>query len=295
MHSSHWNRFVALWREAIAEWQRHRASRLSAALAFYALLSMAPLLLVTILIMGLVYGEADGRSRTLGALSTVVGPEGASALETLAHSAHYYHHHGHGTLGSIIAVLVALFGASGVFLELQEALNTIWEVPEIQEGVILAHAVKRFWSFVMVLGAACLLLLSVMSSAVLAIVVEFFEHALPGEQLVWQWLNFGLSLAILSLLFALIFRVVPDAPIKWSDVWLGALLTALLFVVGNLLLGVYLGKSGVTSGFGGAGSVVALMLWVYYSAQIVFLGAEFTHVYARRIGSLRHLPRHSRA
>jgi membrane protein len=249
---------------------------------------MAPLLLVTILVVGLFYGEADGRSRTLDALSTVVGPQGAAALETLAHSAHQQQ--GHSTLGSIIALLVTLFGASGVFVELQEALNTIWEVPESQERVLLAFAVRRFWSFTMVLGAASLLLLSVTSSAVLAIVVEFFEHLLPGGQLVWQWLNFALSLAILSLLFALIFRVVPDAPIKWSDVWLGALLTALLFVVGNMLLGIYLGKSGVTSGFGGAGSVVALMLWVYYSAQIVFLGAEFTHVYARRIGSLKGQP-----
>lgn len=291
MHPAHWkNGFIGLCSEAIAEWQRHRASRMSAALAFYALLSMAPLLFVTILVMGVVYGDA-GRSRTLDALQAVVGSQGAAALDTLAQSAHQ--HHGYSTFGSLVALLVTVFGASGVFVELHEALNTIWEVPETQEQIIRTFAIRRFWSFIMVLGAALLLLVSVASSAVLAIVVEFFEHVLPGGKLVWQWLNFGLSLSILSLLFALIFRVVPDAPIRWSDVWLGASLTALLFVVGNLLLGVYLGKSGVTSGFGGAGSVVALMLWVYYSAQIVFLGAEFTHVYARRIGSLRGRPRRS--
>jgi membrane protein len=153
--------------------------------------------------------------------------------------------------------------------------------------MLVSYALERFWSFVMVLVAALLLLLSVISSAVLAIVAEFFQNVLPGGHVLWQWLNFAISLGILSLLFALVFRVVPDTTIRWSDVWLGSFMTALLFVVGNVLLGIYLGKSGVTSSFGGAGSIVALVIWVYYSAQIVFFGAEFTEVYAHRLGSRR--------
>ncbi|MET0389166.1 MAG: YihY/virulence factor BrkB family protein [Polyangiales bacterium] len=273
---------IALWRETVSRWSADNASRLAAALAYYALLSMAPLLVVTVLVMGLVFGIDDGRARTIGALSSVVGPEGTAALETLAESANRA---GDTTLGSVLAILVALFGASGVFVELQASLNTIWEVPAREEPVVVSYVVGRFWSFTMVLAAASLLLLSVISSAVIAIVTEFFESALPGGELVWQWLNFGASLGVLTLIFALIFRIVPDTQIRWGDVWLGAFFTALLFTVGNVLLGFYLGTSGITSSFGGAGSVVALVIWVYYSAQIVFFGAEFTHVYAHRFGS----------
>ena len=275
---------TAMWRDTIAQWTRDRASRLAAALAYYALLSLAPLLVVTVLVMGLVFGADDGRARAVAALSSVVGPQGSAALQILAASAQ---RDGGTTLGSIIAVLIALFGASGVFVELQASLNLIWEVPERRGPVLVSYALERFWSFVMVLVAASLLLLSVVSSAVLSIVSEFFQNALPGGHVLWQWLNFGISLGILTLLFALLFRVVPDTCRRWSDVWLGSFMTALLFVIGNLLLGIYLGRSGVTSSFGGAGSIVALVIWVYYSAQIVFFGAEFTEVYAHRLGSRR--------
>lgn len=274
----------ALWRDTVAQWSDDRASRLAAALAYYALLSMAPLLVVTVLVMGLFFGADDGRARAISALASVVGPQGSVALQTLAASAQRDQS---SALGSVIAVLIALFGASGVFVELQASLNLIWEVPDRRGPMLVSYALERFWSFVMVLVAAALLLLSVISSAVLSIVAEFFQNVLPGGHVLWQWLNFAISLGILTLLFALVFRVVPDTAIRWSDVWLGSFLTALLFVVGNLLLGVYLGKSGVTSSFGGAGSVVALVIWVYYSAQIVFFGAEFTEVYAHRHGSRR--------
>jgi membrane protein len=279
-----WHDLVPIWRETIEQWSKDNASRLAAALAYYALLSMAPLLVVTVLVMGLVFGEDDAQSRTISALSRIVGAQGTAALDMLADSAHREQH---SALGSMVALLVTLFGASGVFVELQASLNAIWNVPAKKETVVMRYAVGRFWSFVMVLGAAFLLLLSVISSTVLSIVGEFFQNALPGGEFVWHGLNFTVSLSILSLLFAVVFRIVPDTNIGWGDVWLGALMTALLFVVGNLLLGVYLGKSGVTSSFGGAGSIVALVIWVYYSAQIVFLGAEFTHVYTYRLGSRR--------
>ncbi|MEY4577571.1 MAG: hypothetical protein RL701_2274 [Pseudomonadota bacterium] len=279
------NTLVLLWKETIRQWTRHNASRLSAALAFYALLSMAPLLLVTVLVMGLFFGEEDGRMRTISAVSAIVGKQGTAALEMLAQSAH---RDGDNTLRSLVAVMVALFGASGVFVELQASLNTIWEVPERPDRpAVLSYLIGRFWSFVMVLAAAALLLFSVISSALLTIVTEFFQNFLPGSEVAWHWLHFGVSLSLLSLVFALIFRVVPDVAVTWTDVALGSLMTALLFVFGNMLLGEYLGKSGITSSFGGAGSVVALVIWVYYSAQIVFLGAEFTHVYAKKLGSLQ--------
>ena len=274
----------SLWRETVAQWSDDRASRLAAALAYYALLSMAPLLVVTVLVMGLFFGADAGRARAISALASVVGPQGTLALQTLASSAQRDES---SSIGSAIAILIALFGASGVFVELQASLNLIWEVPDRRGPLLVSYALERFWSFVMVLVAATLLLLSVISSAVLSIVAEFFQNVLPGGHVLWQWLNFGISLGILTALFALLFRVVPDAEIRWSDVWLGSFMTALLFVVGNVLLGIYLGKSGVTSSFGGAGSIVALVIWVYYSAQIVFFGAEFTEVYAHRLGSRR--------
>ena len=273
----------SLLQETAAEWSNHNASRLSAALAFYALLSLAPLLLVIVLVMGFFFGEDGGRERAVRALASVVGPQGSAAIETLAQSAHQ----ADGTLGSVLAVLVAFFGASGVFVELQQSLNTIWNVPETRGKVVRRYAVGRFWSFVMVLGVAALLVGSVISSTVLTIVGEFFEDLLPGGHTMWQLVNFGISLGIISTLFAVVFRTLPDTRILWSDVWLGSLLTGVLFVLGNFFLSIYLGKSGVTSSFGGAGSIVALVLWVYYSTQIIFLGAEFTQVYARHHGSKR--------
>jgi membrane protein len=271
-------------KEAANKWSADNASRLSAALAYYTLLSLAPLLLVTVLIMGLVFGEDGARERAVAAMGAIVGSQGTAAIANLAESAR---RSDGGVLSSVIAALVALFGASGVFVELQSALNTIWNIPERKGPKVRSYAIGRFWSFVMVLGCAALLLLSVLSSAVLTIVGEFFSSVLPGGHVLWLVVNFALSLGLISTLFAAVFRSLPDTAIRWSDVWLGGLLTGVLFVLGNFLLGIYLGKSGVTSSFGGAGSIVAFVIWVYYSAQIIFLGAEFTHVFALRHGSKR--------
>jgi membrane protein len=274
---------LTLIEETISEWSKDNVSRLAAALSYYALLSTAPLLLVLVALLGLIFGEDIAREHVVQTLSSVVGRQGVAGIETIARSAH---HANAGPIGSIIGLAVALFGASGLFVELQASLNTIWDVgPKQQQRVVLTYMLDRAWSFVMVLGVAVLLLCSLLSSAVLAIVGEFFAHVLPGGGLVWQFVNFGISLGIITLLFAFVFKTIPDIKIQWSDVWFGSFVTALLFVAGNLLLGVYLGKSAVTSSFGGAGSIVALTVWVYYSAQLVFLGAEFTHVYTRRHGS----------
>jgi membrane protein len=268
--------------ETISEWSDDNVSRLAAALSYYALLSTAPLLLVLVALLGLVFGEEIAREHVVQGLSAVVGKQGIAGIETIAQSAHRAQA---GPLGSLLGLAIALFGASGLFVELQASLNTIWDVPPKAYSGVLKYALDRAWSFVMVLSVAALLLCSLLSSAALAIVEEFFAHLLPGGGLFWQAVNSAVSLAVITLLFATVFKFIPNIAIRWRDVWLGSFVTALLFVVGNLLLGVYLGKSGVTSSFGGAGSIVALTIWVYYSAQLIFLGAEFTQVYTRRHGS----------
>ena len=269
-------------KETASEWSQDNASRLAASLSYYALLSLAPLLLVMVAVAGLALGEDEARAQVVQALGGVVGPQGIAAIETLAKSAHAFEI---GSFGSVFGLVIALFGSSSAFVELQASLNTIWDVPLKRDRVVRSYVIERFWSFVMVVGVATLLLCSLLSSAALAIVGEFFETVLPGGGPAWQALNFVISLGLTSLLFAVVFRVIPDVDIRWGDVWIGACATAVLFVCGNLLLGIYLRKSGVTSAFGGAGSVVALMIWVYYSAQLVFLGAEFTQVYTRHFGS----------
>jgi membrane protein len=269
-------------KETANDWVDDRGSRLAAALSYYALLSLAPLLLVLVALVGLVLGEEQARAEVVRTVGSVVGSQGSNAVETLAGSAHVFEI---SSFGSVLGGVVALFGASSAFAELQAALNTIWEAPPKHQTAIIGYMLERFWSFVMVLCVAALLLCSLVSSAALAIVGEFFENALPGGGVAWQVLNFAISLSLTTLLFAVVFKVIPDVPIRWSDVAIGSFATALLFVLGNLLLGVYLRRSGVTSAFGGAGSVVALVIWVYYTAQLLFLGAEFTQVYTRRFGS----------
>ncbi|HEX4354091.1 MAG TPA: YihY/virulence factor BrkB family protein [Polyangiales bacterium] len=285
------NQILPILKDTIREWSDDNVSRLAAALSYYALLSLAPLLLLMVALLGLIFGEDIAREHVVDAMSSVVGPQGMAAINTIAKSAH---HTGTG-IGSIIGLGIALFGASGAFVELQASLNAIWNIPpKRSDKVWLRYVIDRAWSFVLVLGVAALLLCSLLSSAVLAIVGEFFEHELPGGGMVWQLMNSAISLGIITLLFAVVFKMLPDVKIRWSDVWLGSFVTALLFVLGNLLLGFYLGKSGVTSSYGGAGSIVALMIWVYYSTQLVFLGAELTQVYTQRVGSHSHLPRPER-
>jgi membrane protein len=195
---------------------------------------------------------------------------------------------GEGVLGTIIGLCVLLFGASGVFGELQTALNQIWEVKPKPDRGVMGFIKDRFFSFTMVMGVAFLLLVSLVVSAVLATVTEHFRGLVPVPAL-WWVVNIGLGIGITTVLFALIFKVIPDAQINWHDVWVGAFATALLFSIGRVALSWYVGRSATVSPFGAAGSLVALIVWVYYSAQILFFGAEFTQVFATRYGS-RILP-----
>lgn len=268
-------------KETAKEWSDDDASRLAAALAFYTLLSLAPLLVIIVAIAGMALGQDAARGKLTAELAGVVGREAAKGIEAVLASAKSPTG---GLVGSVVGGVVLLVGASGVFGELQFALNRIWEVKAKPGRGILGEVKDRFFSFTMVLGVAFLLLVSLVLSAMLSAIGRSFTDLLPGGEIVWQVVNFGASFAMVTALFALIFKYVPDVTIRWSDVWLGAAVTALLFTVGKSLLGIYLGKASFGSSYGAAGSLVVLVVWVYYSAQILFLGAEFTQVRARHRG-----------
>jgi membrane protein len=268
-------------KQTASDWVEDDASRLAASLAFYTLLSLAPLVIIAVSIAGLVLGTDAARGRIAAELSSVVGANAAAGIQAVVASARSQTS---GTLGAIIGVITLFIGASGVFGELQFALNSIWEVRARRGRGLLGEVRDRFFSFTMVLAVAFLLLVSLLLSAALSAVGHAFASALPGGELFWQAANFGFSLAMITGLFALIFKLVPDVLIRWSDVWEGAFVTALLFTIGKSLLGLYLGRASIGSSYGAAGSLVVLVVWVYYSAQILFLGAELTQVLARRRG-----------
>jgi membrane protein len=272
----------AITKETGEGWDRDHVSSLAASLAYYTLLSLAPLLVIAIAVAGFVFGEDAARHRISDELGAVVGGEAARAIQEVVKGARAP---AAGIVSTVVGVVVLFVGASGVFGELQSSLNTVWNVkPKPGRGI--AGVVKdRFFSFTMVLGVAFLLLVSTLMSAALAAVGRYLGAALPGGEAIWQLLNLVLSLAIVTALFALIFKIVPDAEVAWKDVWVGAFVTGVLFSLGKFLIGLYLGKSSVSSAYGAAGSLVVLVIWVYYSAQILLLGAEFTQAYAQRFGS----------
>lgn len=273
-----------LWtvlKDTVSEWIDDNAARVAASLAFYTLLSLAPLVILTIALAGVVMGEDTARDRIIYEVGELVGPEGATTVNAVVASARQSND---GVLSTVIGLVVLFVGASGVFGELQYAMNTIWGVkPKKTSGVVLLVRARVF-SFAMVVAVAFLLLVSLVISAVLSGVGRFMAGTLPGGAALWQLVNVVTSIGVITLLFGLIFRVVPDVDVRWRDVWVGALTTAILFTIGKQLLGVYLGKSSVASAYGAAGSIVALVVWVYYSSQLVFFGAEFTQVYARAVG-----------
>ena len=259
-----------------ASWSRHEAPRLGAALAFYTILSLSPLVIIVLALAGLIFSRSTAQAHILSQVQGMIGPDGGKAVESMLASAQ---RPAAGILGTVVGLLSLLFGASGVFTELRSALNLIWEVtPEKTSGVV-GLLRERFFSFGMVLSIGFLLLVSLVVSTVLAAIGKFFGGLLPVPSPVVAVLNFFLSYLGVAVLFGLIFRLVPEAKVRWRNVWLGALVTALFFSIGKTLIGLYLGKSSVGSAYGAAGSVIVVIVWVYYSAQIFFFGAEFTHAY----------------
>ena len=276
------NPVISVLKETATGWDEDNVARLAASLAYYTLLSIAPLIILAVAVAGLAFGQDAAREHIGGQLASVVGGGAATAIQSIAKNAHTP---GTGIFSIIVGILVLLFGASGVFGELQSALNTVWDVAPKPGRGVWGLVKDRFFSFTLVVGVAFLLLVSLIVSAALGWAGQVFASALPGGALLWQVLNFCISLAVVTALFALMFKTLPDVHIKWRDVWVGAGVTAVLFTLGKFLLGLYLGSAGVSSAYGAAGSIVALVIWVYYSSQVLLVGAEFTEVYARRYGS----------
>jgi membrane protein len=260
-----------------------KGPRLGAALAFYTMLSLSPLLLVSVAIAGFAFGEDAARGEIVGQMHDVVGQEGAVVIEQLVAKSAATTGKG---LMAVVGFLILFFGASGVFVELQGALNTIWKVPgKKSEGGIWRIIRERLLSFSLVCGMIFLLLASLVVSAILSGISDRIAGWMPGMTLLAEVVNFFLTLGILTLLFAMIYQWLPEVDLAWSDVWVGAATTAVLFSLGKYLIGLYLGTAAVGSAYGAAGALVVLLIWLYYSTQIVIYGAELTYLYARRFGS----------
>ena len=275
-----------LIRNTIHEWQEDRAPRLAAALAYYTTFSLAPVLILIIAIAGLVGGQQAAQSQVMAQIQDLLGPQGSTFVQGMIQSASQP---ATGIAATLIGAATLLFGALGVFGELQNSLNMIWDVKP-KPARNLWDGIKRFFlgsllSFTMVLGIGFLLLASLVLSAALSALGQFVSATLPLADLWLQVINFFSSFLVITLLFAMIFKFLPEADIAWKDVWLGAAVTSALFTLGKFLIGLYLGRSRVGSIFGAAGSLAILLIWIYYSAQILFFGAEFTQVYANLYGS----------
>ena len=271
-----------LLKRTISEAGEDKIPRLAASLSYYTVLSLSPLVAVAIAIAGFAFGREAAEGQIAQQLQSVLGAQASEAIQTIVSHAHRT---GTGVLSAVVGGVVLVIGASGVFGELQDSLNTIWEVAPQPNRGFKGMVKDRFFSFTMVLGVAFLLLVSLVISAALSAVGQWFSGAFAGSEAVWHVINIVVSLAVIAALFALLFKIVPDVTIAWKDVWIGAAVTAVLFVLGKFLIGLYVGKAAVASPFGAAGSLMVIVVWVYYSAHILFLGAEFTQIYARECGS----------
>jgi membrane protein len=275
----------ALLKQTAAEWQEDKVPLLAAALAYYTTFSLAPLLVIAIAIAGAVFGQDAVQGEIVGQIQGLVGKQGAEAIQSMLQNA--YRPGSGGAVATGIGIVTLLFGASGVFGQLQEALNTIWHVKPKPGLGWKGFLQARFLSFAMVVVIGFLLLVSLVISAVLAGVTNFVGYLFPGLTIAGQILNFVISFSVVTVLFALIYKVLPDVVIPWKYLWLGSIFTAMLFNIGKFLIGLYLGSSGVSSTYGAAASLGIILVWVYYSAQILLIGAVFTKVYAQRRGRIR--------
>ncbi len=265
------------FRKAGSDWMDHNDTSQGAAIAFYTVLSLAPLLVVVVAVAGFFFGEDAVRGELYWQLRNLIGSEAASTVQNLLKAAH---HPAAGIAASVIGFLVLLMGASGVFLQLRQTLNYIWGVdPNVDSG-FRGMVRSRLFSFAMILGVGFLLVVSLAVSAVISAMGAYASGFISIPAPVLQVISFIVTFVVTSFLFALIYKFVPETKIDWEDVATGAIFTALLFDIGKILIGLYLGKASVGSAYGAAGSLVVLLVWVYYSSQVFLFGAEFTHVYA---------------
>ncbi|HEY1790266.1 MAG TPA: YihY/virulence factor BrkB family protein [Verrucomicrobiae bacterium] len=262
-------------------WTEANASANGAAVAFYTIFAIAPLFILVLALAGILFGHEAAQSNLFAEISKLIGKSGSQSVQSILVAAD----RPKADLFATIVGFVTLFiGASSVFIQLQQALNAIWNV-RVKSSGIRRFLKYRIVSFVALLGIGFLLLVSLILSAVLDALGKWMSGIVPAHVFIWEVIDFSASLGIVTLLFAMIFKMLPDVKIAWRDVWVGALLTALLFTIGKFLLGAYLGRSSLSSAYGAAGSFVVVLLWVYYSAQILLLGAAFVRVYADRHGS----------
>ena len=276
-----------LTKAATSSWVDDYAQSMGAALAYYTMFSIAPLLLIVISIAGLIFGVEAARGEIVGQLHGLMGQEGAEAVQGMLESASK-------PAASVTATLVGgillLIGATSVFAELQDALDRIWRAPKRHKGGIWGLLRARLLSFGMIMGIGFLLMVSLVVSATLAALGKLWGPLFADWEALANVINFLFSLALTTTVFAMIYKIMPRVKVDWADVWIGAGVTALLFTIGKSLIGLYIGKSGVTSGFGAAGSLVVSLVWVYYPAQIFLMGAEFTWAYALTFGSRKEQP-----
>jgi membrane protein len=270
--------------ESLKGWIAHRAGSKGAALAFYTLFSMAPILILAIAAAGYFFGAAAAQDEIFAQVEGLVGTNGARTIQALLAGARDPRT---GLAATLVAAVLLLVGAASVFVELKASLDEIWGIEPPKGRAVIAFLRARLHSFGMVLVLAFLLLVSLVVSAAFAVLERYAGGIWSGSYQAFALLSSAVAFAVIAALFALIYKALPEAPLSWGDVGIGAIVTAILFTLGKSAIGLYLGRGAVASSFGAAGSIVALLLWVYYSAQIFFLGAEFTRQYALRLGSMR--------
>jgi membrane protein len=275
--------FWQFLKDTVTQWVEDGPFQLAAALSYYTLFSLAPLLIIAIAIAGFAFGREAAQNQIVETIQGLIGRDSAQAVQQMIQNAS--NKPGTGVISTFFGVIVLLFGAGGVVGQLQTSLNTIWGVAPKAGLGLWGFVRQRFISFAMVLGIGFLLLVSLVISAFLTALTQIMGTFLGGAAFIAHALDVIVSFAFVTALFAMIYKFLPDARIHWRDVWIGAALTSLLFTVGKFLIGLYLGSSGVTSAYGAASSLVTILLWVYYSSLIFFFGAEFTQVYASQYGS----------
>jgi membrane protein len=286
-----YRRILALTGEIFDHWSRDDAPRLAASLAYYTILSSAPLLVISIALADRVFGQQAVQGQLAWEIQTLVGGDAAQAIQAVIRGAH---RPSSGLIATILSIATLVVGASSVIVELHSALNLIWGIPDSDAGSwlgnVLAFIKQRLYSSLVVIAAGCLLLVSLIVSVFITTLGQFFLPLLPTPEWVLHLTSFVASLVVVTLLFGAIYKLLPDVHLRWSDVLIGASVTSLLFTIGKQLLAIYLGRVGFESTYGAAWTVVIFLVWVYYSAQLFFLGAEFTKVYTRNYGSHRSGP-----
>ena len=280
----------SLFKQAFAEWRRDRVSLLAAALAYYTVLSIAPLIVIAIAIAGSVFGADAAQGEIVEALDDLVGQQGATVIEAIIANANQPQFN---SVASAVSAVVLLVSASGLFYQLQMALNIVWNVKTKPNAGVRGFIHKRLLSFGMVLVIGLLLLASLIISTVLSTISQLDVNFISSTSSIWQNIDLIASLGIVILLFALIYKYLPDVELSWKNVWIGAVVTALLFILGKYLVGFYISRSNLGSTYGAAGSLVVVLTWVFYSTQILLFGAELTQVYTRRYGAPIRPNRHA--